>query len=87
MEEDIAAERAKELAVTHKGVFQVFRNPSEHAIPERIDILVMGCYNADFVSRLMDIIAEHRIHMVILPYLVPPQAKMRRTKKARRRRA
>ena len=61
------------MAVTHKGVFQVFRNPSEHAIPERIDILVMGCYNADFVSRLMDIIAEHRIHMVILPYLVPIQ--------------
>lgn len=45
----------------------------ESPLPERIDILVMGCYTAEYVVRLIDIVKQHEIGIIILPYLAPIQ--------------
>lgn len=45
----------------------------EELLPERIDILVMGCYTAEYVIRLIDIVKRHEIGVMILPYLAPIQ--------------
>lgn len=45
----------------------------EELIPERIDILVMGCYTTEYVIKLINIVKQHEIRMIILPYLAPIQ--------------
>lgn len=49
------------------------RDAKEHTVPEAIDILVMGCYTAAYINKLMDILKHHMINTVILPYLAPIQ--------------
>lgn len=49
------------------------RNQTEELLPERIDILVMGCYTTEYVIKLIDIVKRYEIGMIILPYLTPIQ--------------
>lgn len=45
----------------------------ENGLPEVIDILVIGSYNAGCINKLMEIIKNHKIKTIMLPYLAPIQ--------------
>ncbi len=48
-------------------------NQKKEMTPERIDILVMGCYTTEYVIKLIHLVKQHEIGMIILPYLAPIQ--------------
>lgn len=64
--------------MTHLSGFS--ENPlryiEEDVISYQIDILVLGCYTVKYVNRLIDIVKEHEIETLILPYLAPIQRLM-----------
>lgn len=45
----------------------------EAALPEEIDLLVVGSYAAKHIYKLLEIVRDHAVKTVILPYLVPIQ--------------
>lgn len=45
----------------------------DDALPERIDILVVGGYAAEYLNKLIAIVRKHEIKTIILPYLAPIQ--------------
>lgn len=49
----------------------IYKN--EKDLPEVIDILVIGSYNAGCINKLMEILKNHKIKTIILPYLAPIQ--------------
>ncbi len=45
----------------------------EDAIPDEIDLLVLGGYTINYIRKLVTLVKEHTVRTLILPYLAPIQ--------------
>lgn len=45
---------------------------TEH-MPQKLDIIVMGSYTAEYIKKLLEILETHKAETIILPYLTPIQ--------------
>ena len=57
--------------VPHGGEHEIYME--ESAVPDEIDILIMGGYTVKDVNKLIYMISKHQVKTIILPYLTPIQ--------------